>query len=141
MVTIGIGTGIYTQNSAIPNTFANDKSFTFISDNSGLQLWVSTGTHNVDKLILGKKWRITETGHNYTGYTVSVTDNSSVSFTGKLPAETSGVYLIIDTDSDFTSGATEYPMTLSGTEWIVTNIDLNDAQFFTFATEVPPAPG
>ena len=68
--------------------------------------------------VIGKVYKSTETGSDYTGYMVSVPDNSSA-LTGKLPAETNKVYLLIDTDADFTTGATEYEMTLSGTEWII----------------------
>jgi len=72
---------------------------------------------------------------------ISVPDNSSTSSTGKLPAEAATVYLLIDADGDFSSGATEYIMKKSSTNRVLTGVDLDDGQFFTFATNNPPAPG
>ena len=77
-----------------------------------------------------------------TEYKIAATDNSSTGYSGTLPAEYTRVYMIVDTDADFTAGATEYEMTLSGTEWILSGtVDLDDGQFFSFATHIPPAPG
>ena len=60
----------------------------------------------------------------------------------KLPAELNGkVYFLYDADGDFSSGATSTQMTLSGTDWIVTGVDLDDGMYFTVATNTPPAPG
>lgn len=32
-------------------------------------------------------------------------------------------------------------MTLSGTDWIASGVDLDNGQFFSFATQIPTAPG
>jgi len=75
-------------------------------------------------------------------YSVSVPDNSSNLSSVKLPIEASRVYLLVDTDTNFANGATEYEMTLSGSTWTLSGTaDLDNGQFFTFATQTPPAPG
>lgn len=74
-----------------------------------------------------------------TNHYISVPDNSS-NASGDLPRETTTVYLLVDADGDFSAGATEIAMTLSGTERVATT-DLDDGQFFTFATHIPKAPG
>jgi len=79
-------------------------------------------------------------GADYTGYMISVADNSSTLLSGKLPAEYRTVYLLLSTGTDFSTGYTEYAMTQSGRTWIWTG-DLGSGQHFTFATQLPGAPG
>ena len=73
---------------------------------------------------------------------IVVPDNSS-SETNKLPAEETTVYLLLDTDADFSTGATEVTMSLNGTNWEATT-SVNSFSYFTFATEqgaTPIGPG
>jgi len=59
---------------------------------------------------------------------IAVPDNSSALAT-KLPAENTTIYLLTDTDSDF-SDATETELTLNGTNWeLPAGIDLADASY------------
>ena len=82
-------------------------------DDNGALTWVTSGA-NANRMILGRRWRVQET-NNETSYMISVPDDSS-SAASKLPGESSTVYLLVDADGDFASGAIEVPMNLSGTE-------------------------
>jgi len=138
-VTVSLG-AIATHNNANSGTFTTDLSFLgFGSNNGSLTGWATTGNPG-DRQILTRIWKVTETGTNNTNYSLSVSDNSSLNST-KLPAESQLVYLLVDTDTNFAAGATEYAMTLSGTEWILNGLDLNEGQFYTFATQTPNYPG
>jgi hypothetical protein len=68
---------------------------------------------------------------------VQVADNSG---SNGLPAELTTVYLLVDADGNFSTGATEIAMTLNGANWEA-NVDFTTSLFFTFATQAPPAPG
>jgi hypothetical protein len=81
---------------------------------------------------LTREWRIGETG-TVGSVKIRVPDNSSA-LSSKLPIETSTVYLLVDADGDFSSGATEIPMTPNGTDWEV-DYNLFDGNYITFATE------
>lgn len=140
MVAVGLGNIIATTNSGNTNNFENNLTFLAISDNgANIGDWTSTGAPG-RRIILARTWRVSETGSDLTGFILSVQDNTGSAFSSELPPEATGVYLLVDSDSDFSSGATSYDMVLSGSNWIWTG-DLNDGQFFTFATQVPAAPG
>ncbi len=100
--------------------------------------WTETGAP-ATRQILDRAWKVSETGTVGTVY-LSIPDNSSAATT-KLPAESTAVYLLTDTDDDF-SDATETVLTLNGDQWeLPSGVDLADGDFFTFATHIPVAPG
>jgi hypothetical protein len=141
LVTAGRG-GISASNSGNTNTFANNKSYFSFGDDNGANSWSSTGAPS-GRQILTRKFKGQNTNFSET-VKLSVSDNSSTNTT-KLPAEITTVYLLVDADGDgnFTTGSpTETALTLNGTEWeTATPITIPNGAVFTFATQVPPAPG
>jgi hypothetical protein len=137
LVAIGLG-GVAATNAANSNTFVADKTFEAISDNNLLLSWTGT-TPPSGRSTLARTWRVQETG-TVGSVTVQVPDNNSGQRVS-LPLESSTVYLLVDADGNFSSGATEIAMTLNGTNWEAT-VDFTDGQYFTFATSTfTPAPG
>jgi hypothetical protein len=125
MVTIGLGS-IATTNSANANTFSADKSFLMWGHNAGTNAFTTTGAPS-GREVLGRKWRVQETGT--VGNVRIQIPASTSSSTTKLPAAGS-LDLLVDDDGDFTSGAVVYPMTLVGTNWEAT-VNFTTGQFFT----------
>ncbi len=129
------------NNDAVRTTIhTNDLSFMTWANNDGINSWIQTDAPS-NRQILGRTWKINETATVGSVY-ISVPDNSSTKTT-KLPTEQTTVYLLTKTtDSDFSVGATETALTLNGTQWeLPAGVNFTDAEYFTFATEIPPAPG
>ena len=135
-VVIGNGNTIAVSNAANSSTFSVDKSALVWGDNgASVSSWTTTGAP-ANRQILSRVWRVAETGF-MPANKIQIADNSG---TNGLPAEATLVYLLVDNDGDFTSGATSIPMTLNGTNWEAT-ADFLDDNYFTFATQIPTAPG
>lgn len=135
-VVIGNGNTISTSNILNTNSFSADKSALVWGDDAGsVAAWTSTGAPSNIRQILARSWKVQETG-TVGSVKVQIADNAS----SGLPAEVTTVYLLVDDDGNFTSGATEVAMTLNGSDWEA-NVDFTSGQFFTFATQVTPAPG
>ena len=113
---------------------ATDLSSMVWANNDGaITTWTAMNAPT-NRAILPRVWKVDETGTIGTIH-ISVPDDSSA-LTAKLPAENTTVYLLTDTDADF-SDATETALTLNGTNWeLPAGIDLTDATYFTFATQV-----
>ena len=137
LVTMGNGNTIATSNTANTNDISADKSFLTWANNNGAVSWQLTESP-ADRMRLIREWRVDETG-TIGSVKVRVPDNSSA-LSSKMPAEATTLYLLVDDDGDFGSGAIEVPMTLNTTDWEA-DYDFNDGQYFTFATKIPPAPG
>lgn len=136
-VVIGNGNTIAISNAANTNNFSNDKSALVWGDNGGdVSTWTIAGSPSSLRQIVSRTWKVQETG-TIGSVKIQVGDNSG---SNGLPSEENTVYLLIDNDGDFSSGATEIAMTLNGTKWEA-NADLSNGQFFTFATQVQIAPG
>ncbi|HYG83594.1 MAG TPA: DUF11 domain-containing protein [Verrucomicrobiae bacterium] len=132
LVTIGHGT-IAADNISNPNNFAANNSFLMFGDNNGDIDWTTSGAP-INKQITGRTFKVQKTGT--VGSTrVQVPDDSST-FATKLSPEVNTIYLLVDTDSDFTSGATIVPMTLNGANW-EGDVTLANGNFFAFATDAP----
>ncbi|MEZ0538338.1 Ig-like domain-containing protein [Fibrella arboris] len=132
LVTMGNGNTIAADNALNANGFAADQSFLLFGDNTGSISSFGTTGAPANRKILARTWKVAETG-TVGSVKLQVPDNGS-SQTTKLPTELGTVYLLVDADGNFSSGATEIPMTLNGTDWEA-NVNLNNGQFFTFATE------
>ena len=137
LVTLGNGNLIVGNNAENSSVFSADASFLLAGDNNGANAWQLAETP-ANRQRLSREWRVYETG-TVGSVKIRVPDNSS-SATTKLPGEVSTVYLLTDADGDFSSGSIETAMSLNGTDWEA-NIDLTNGQYFTFATNVPAAPG
>ena len=97
--------------------------------------WTTTETPNSGVNIerLAREWRLDETG-----------DVGTIDFVvdvATFPSLSSGftMYtLLVDSDGDFSSGASVYEMTLvSGTEYTVTGIDIADGDYIAIGSVVP----
>lgn len=134
-VVIGNGNTIAADNVSNTNNFSADNSALVWGDNAGsVAAWTTTGAPS-SRQIVARTWKVQETG-TVGSVKVQVADNSA----SGIPAEVTAVYLLVDTDSVFTSGATQIVMTLNGSNWEA-NVDFAMEKFFTFATQVPTAPG
>lgn len=108
-----------------------DKSFLTWGDNGGAVTYSGIGAPadmDTSLKILGRTWKITNIG-NMGAVTFSVSDS---------------VYarsLLIDDDGNFTTDATEIPLTNNTvTHVTLVNVTLADEKYFTLATPEPPAP-
>ena len=90
------------------------------------------------KSILARVYKAQES-NDESNYMISVPSKSSTA-TSKLPNATA-VTLLVDDDTDFSTGFIEYPMTLNGTQRVVSGVDIDDAQYVTFAATINTAPG
>ena len=145
LVTVALG-DLYPTNTGNISTFEADRIFFAFGDDgkyaSGYLYSSWTGYNTpANTVILPTTFKVQETtGYDITGLTVSVPSSSST-LTGKLPKEWKNVFLVVSDGTGFTSGATLYTGTASGASWIWTGIDLDNGQYFSFATQIPPAPG
>jgi hypothetical protein len=138
MVSVATGS-LAVDNASNANTISSNLNYMAWGNNNGSISFSGSGAPS-GRQILGRTWRIEESGSG--SVEISVPDNSSAASI-TLPAEQGNVYLLADTDADFTSGATEVNMTLNGTEWEATT-NLSAFNYFTFATDqvsFPKGPG
>lgn len=126
LLTIGLDT-IVTDNASHPVAFAADKDFFMIGHNNGAVSFSNTGAP-IGTLVLGRKWKVQETGT--VGSIKMQFPASTSSESTKLPAA-NYLFLVVDGDDDLTNGfVSSTPMTLNGTNWEV-EVDFTTGQFFT----------
>ena len=130
MVTMALGTEITTSNATNLNTFDNNTALLFGDNNAAIGSWTSTESP-AGRNRIAREWKVQVSG-TVDGVTIQVPANTSAATT-KLPAEVNKIYLLIDADGDFSSGATEVPMVLNGDNYEA-NYDFTGAAYFTFAT-------
>ena len=130
LVTIGNGNTIAASNATNTNTFSADNSFLLFGDDAGALAFQTTEAP-IGRSRLTREWKVQETG-TVGSVKIQVPDNSSALAT-KLPTQGVAVYLLVDADGNFSSGATEIAMTLNGTNWEA-NVDFTNGQYFTIAT-------
>ncbi len=136
-VAIGSGNTVAVSNAANTNNFSADKSALIWGDNGGsVSAWATTGSPSSLRQIVSRTWKVQKTAA-VASVKVLIADDSGVN---GLPAEVNTVYLLLDADGNFASGATEIVMTLTGNNWEA-NVDFTNGQFFTFATNLQLAPG
>ena len=105
----------------------------FGHDNASISSWTTTEAPNVGNIErIAREWRLDETGSVGTiDFKVS---NSN------LPSLNSGYTkyaVMVDADGDFTSGATVYELTLSGSDYVRTGISFNDGDYVSIAAVKP----
>ncbi|MDZ7846714.1 MAG: hypothetical protein U5L96_08060 [Owenweeksia sp.] len=139
LVSVGYSS-LASDNPSNGNSIPGDEDYLMWgNDNGSIGSFTTTGAPS-SRQILGRTWHIEEAISG--SFEVSVPDNSSSEPT-KLPAEQTTIYLLADNDADFSSGATEFAMSLNGTDWEST-LNLDNYDYFTFATEAvasTPGPG
>ncbi len=132
LVTMG-NVAIAADNASNANDMT-DQTFLLWGNDDGAIAWQNSESTSPLRQRLTREWLVAETGTVGT-VQIQVPDDGSALAT-KLPAEEDMiVYLWVDDDGDFTD-ATEYPMTLNGTNWEV-DYDFSDGEYFTFATVRP----
>lgn len=130
LVTIATGSVVEVSNAANLNVLNNNTALLFGDNNGAIDAW--TGTESPAGMNrIAREWRMQLTDAVGT-VTIQVPASTSPATT-KLPAELSGMYLLVDDDGDFSSGAIELPMTLNGDNWEV-NYEFTGNGYFTFAT-------
>ncbi|NII27792.1 T9SS type A sorting domain-containing protein [Pseudoflavitalea sp. X16] len=131
LVTVGHGLGINTTNAGNTNVMENNTALLLGDDNAARATFTATGAP-AGRERIARTWKVQETGTIGT-VTIQVPANSSAEAV-KLPLERDGiVYLLVNSTTDFTTGAIEVPMTLNGTNW-ETTYDFSSGDYFTFAT-------
>jgi hypothetical protein len=131
LVTIGHGLGISATNAGNSNVLENVTAMLLGDDNGLRNAFTATGAPS-GRERTARTWKVQETGTIGT-VTIQVPANSSAA-TVKLPLERDGVvYMLVNNSNDFTTGATEVPMTLNGDNWEAT-YDFSGGDYFTFAT-------
>nr|MDD3720335.1 delta-60 repeat domain-containing protein [Candidatus Gracilibacteria bacterium] len=130
LITIGNSGSIASDNPSNTTTFSANQSYMIIGDNMNNLEWTSSGAP-IYTAMLKRIFKVQESG-TVGNIKIQVPDNSSA-LTIKLPDEftATGIVLLVDSDGNFTSGATELPMTLNGTNWEITT-NLVNGQYFTF---------
>lgn len=127
LLSIGLDTIVETNELNSANHSAN-LSFLLCGSNSGSISFTTTGAPAGDE-ILGRKWKVNERGS--IGTVRLRFPSSSSSLSTKLPSA-DALNLLIDSDGDFSSGASSHPMTLIDSNWIV-DVNLSDNDFFSIA--------
>jgi hypothetical protein len=111
----------------------NGEYLLFGHDNASISSWTTTEAPSVGNIErIAREWRMDETG------TVGTID-FKISNTN-LPALNSGYTkyaVMVDSDGDFTSGASVYELSLSGSDYVRTGISFNDGDYITIAAIKP----
>jgi len=129
-VAIGHGNTIATDNISNTNNFASDKTAFVWGDNgAAASAWTSVGAP-ANRVILPRVWKVQKTGTTSL-MKFQIADNS---VPNGLPAEGTSVYLLMDADGDFSSGASSAMMSLVGGNWEC-GANFSSGYYFTFATE------
>ena len=130
LVTIATGSVVEVSNAANLNMLENNSALLFGDDNGAIDTWTSTESPS-GRSRIAREWKLQLTGTIGT-VTIQVPASSSTATT-KLPAELNKMYMLVDDDGDFSSGAMELPMTLNGDNWEL-NYEFTGNTYFTFAT-------
>ncbi len=103
----------------------------FAHDNGALAFSTSELPAGADSLQrIGREWGLDETGD--LGHVDIILSDPATSI-GSIPANTNGFVLLIDDDGDFSNGGTTaLTMTQSGSDYIVSGVDISDS-YITFA--------
>lgn len=131
------------NSSSTGNDLSTDNSFLLVGSDAGSLTWQSADVPTSDDYLMriGRVWKIQETG---TVSTVRLSFPAPTSaLSQKLPNFSTSysldeVYLLVDADGTFATGATKYPLTLVGTDYVI-DIDLLDGMYFTVAANSAPA--
>ncbi|MGH1434481.1 MAG: hypothetical protein ACRBG0_08485, partial [Lewinella sp.] len=133
LVTIGIGTGLASQNPDNANTFSNDLASLIWGNNNASASYGTSYIPNSFSPAAGyfhydRIWKVSETGIIGT-VTVGV------------PRATGAEHLLVHNSADFSTGVpAEIALTDDGNGNLVATVDFNDGDYFTFGNELQ-APG
>lgn len=117
------------------STIDTDGDFVFAGhDNADASAWTASEQINGDSNLerIAREWRFDASGAPGT-VTLSIDATDLPAFNTDF-----GFYTLwIDNDGDFTSGATQYPLTQNGAEFEATGITVTDGMFVTIAAYRP----
>ncbi len=117
-----------------PSAMTTDGEYLiFGHDNGSISSWTTTEAPNAGNIErIAREWRLDETG------TVGTIDFKVSNV--NLPALNSGYTkyaVMVDADGDFTTGASVYELTLSGSDYVRTGISINDGDYVSIAAVKP----
>ena len=117
-----------------PSNMTTDGEYLlFGHDNTSISSWTTTEAPSVGNIQrIAREWRIDETG------TVGTVDFKVLN--SDLPTLNSGFTkygIMVDSDGDFSNGATVYELSLSGSDYVVSGIDINDGDYISIAAIKP----
>lgn len=118
-----------------PDALGNGEYLLFGHDGGSIASWTTTeapsGGSNIQRI--GREWRLDETGD-----VGNIAIGLDITSLPSLPSEYTSLVVMLDSDGDFSSGATTYPMTLlSGNEYEASSVDISDGQYVSFAVVRP----
>ncbi|MBV6646352.1 MAG: hypothetical protein KI790_12935, partial [Cyclobacteriaceae bacterium] len=105
----------------------------FGHDNADTSAYVGTEVPDVNFQRLAREWRVSEQG-NIDGVKFTFDTTAIIATPG---ADFNEYALLVDSDGDFSSGATVYTMTQNGGSFEVSGVNLSDGDYFTFAAFRP----
>lgn len=130
LVTVSFGQGVSASNALNLNALENNTALLFGDNNGAINAWTATEAPGGRNRV-AREWKVQLTG-TVGAVTIQVPANTAPG-TAKLPAETNKIYLLVDADGDFSTGAEEVLMTLNGNNWEA-NYEFTGNAYFTFAT-------
>lgn len=113
---------------------ADGEYLLFGHDDGAFDTWSSSETPTASRR-LAREWRIGKTGD--LGTVTVAFDHTATGLPGSIPAGYEGYSLFVDSDGDFSEGATSYRMTLTGGEYVAEEVPLDDGNYFTIGVESP----
>ncbi len=117
--------GILTISS--PTDLQDGEYLMFGHDNGSVSSWQTSETENSDIRRLGVEWFVDESGGNGVG---NVTVTVDISTLPSTPLGFDSYALFVDSDGDFSSGATEYALSLTtGNNYEAGNLSIPDGSF------------
>ncbi len=117
-----------------PSSMSTDGEYLlFGHDNGSISSWTTTEAPNAGNIQrIAREWRLDETGSVGTvDFRISTTN---------LPALNSGYTkyaVMVDADGDFSSGASVYELTASGSDYVRTGISISDGDYVSIAAVKP----
>ncbi len=118
-----------------PDGLGDNEFLLFGHDNGDISSWTTTEAPSSGSNIqrISREWRLDETGD-----VGNVSIGLDITSLPSLPSEYSSLVVMFDSDGDFSSGATTYPMTsLGGNEYEASTLDISDGQYVSFAVVRP----
>jgi hypothetical protein len=130
MVTVAAGSEVSASNNTNLSILENNTALLLGDNNAAINVWSATEAP-AGRNRVAREWKAQLTGTIGT-VTIQVPASTSAA-TARLPAEVNKIYLLVDADGDFSSGAEEVQMTLNGTNYEA-SYEFAGSAYFTFAT-------
>jgi len=117
-----------------PSSMSTDGEYLlFGHDNGSISSWTTTEAPNAGNIQrIAREWRLDETGSVGTvDFKISTTN---------LPALNSGYTkyaVMVDADGDFSTGASVYELTVSGSDYVRSSISISDGDYISIAAVKP----